>query len=652
VVAVTAVQREKLAELAEAGEVWAAAAGEFGERHQTRIDGYRQEISAGMGDALRSLRDDVRAISGGNTLAVRVGEETAEYADWMQWSLWDLPAFAVAIEPEPAVFRRAVTACGLVYTAIRVFDDLIDRHYSYKGRRRTLLAVSEEHARPGEALALNSLAGLLLCFDGLDRLSDSDDPALADTRRLLVASIRRAVVGAIMEFTDLHEWSIEDYRRLVRLKNVDYWRALYAAVDPRLESPLYPFLERYYELAQYLNDVGDYAADLASGQPNLVALRAALLDGEPACHPLDGASGDPAGRAVEDFLADHYLELGRVAAGLPAVERGVAELKLHESLTRARGLGLLDPSRSAAGAPGHAGPDGAVPARRPDGPRLFWYSEAEDVVEHAGPEALVDVCCGVCGSPRRQPLFHKQGFGYHRCADCGHVYVSPRISVAVQAGMLLDLDDLACEDSYLEVQRVYAETICQQLRDRTPGARLLDIGFGRGYLLQMAQVYGFEVYGLDGSHAQVAELRPQFGDRVAHGVLGRDEVPWDGLDVVVMSHILEHVADPAAVLAHVRERMTPGGWVYLAVPDLGSLHFTIFGKRWDAVNPLAHLQYFTEDSLRHLLAACSFERIERIRHPPVDDAVAPRWMRLMRQLGGSESSELLMLARATGGNDG
>ena len=634
---------DKLAELDEVGEVLAGAASEFTARHQERIDGYRREISVGMDEALRRLRDDIEALSGGNPLAVRVGEETAEYADWMQWSLWDLPAVAVAIEPDPAVFRRAVTACGLVYTAIRVFDDLVDRHYWYKGRHATLLgAVSEDHTRPHQAMALNSLAGLLLCFDGLDRLSDPDDPALAATRRLLVASLRRAVVGAIMEFTDQREWSLEDYRRLVRLKNVDYWRGLYAAVDPELRSPLYPFLELYYEVAQYLNDVGDYPADLASGQPNLVALHRLRAGDGAVCHPLDGGTGGPAGAAVEGFLADNYLTLARMAAALPPVERGVAQLKLHESLTRARGLGLL-------GRPQAPPPTGPAAPPAAAAPRLFWYSEAHDVVEQAGPEALVDVGCGVCGTDGRRLLFHKQGFAYHRCAECGHVYVSPRVSGAVQAGMLLDLDDLACEDTYLEVQRIYAETICQLLRERTPGARLLDIGFGRGYLMQMAQVYGFEVYGIDGSHAHVADLRPQFGHRVVQGVLGRDEIPWDEMDVVAMSHILEHVTDPSAVMAHVRARMAPGGWVYVAVPDLGSTHFAIFGKRWDAVNPLAHLQNFTEGSLRHLLEACSFARIERIRHPPVDEDVAPRWMRLMRQLGGSESSELLMLARVPGG---
>jgi SAM-dependent methyltransferase len=627
---------DRLAELAAMGETWRATAAEFVARNEACVDSYRREISNGMDEALRRLREDVDRISGGNDVARRLSEQTSEYAGWMQWSLWDLPAFAVAIRPKPDAFRAAVIACGLVYTAIRIFDDLVDQHYSYKGRHDTLLAaISDDHARPHEATALSSLAGLLLCFEGLQRLSDPGQPIPATTLPVLVSSIRRAVVGAIMEFTDLHAWSLDSYSRLVRLKNVDYWRALYAAVDPQLESPLYPFLERYYELAQYLNDVGDYESDLASGQPNLMVLHH-LHNGH-----REPGHGPPSGRVrreVEGFLADQYLALGCTAAELPDIERSVAQFKLHESLTAARRLGLFDRTEIT----GTVEPAGAPP-------RLFWYSEARDVIDHAGPDALVYTDCDVCGTRERRLIFHHQGFAYHRCPECSHVYVSPRVSAEVQTRMLADLDDPACEDRYLDVQRIYAEPICALLHDRAPGHRLLDIGFGRGYLMQMAQAYGFEVHGVEGSRAQVAKLRPQFGDRVVHCVLGRDGIPWDGLDAVVMSHVLEHLHDPRQALTHIRERMSPGGWLYLAVPDLGSTHFKILGKRWDAINPLAHLQYFTEASLNRLLTACSFEDVERTEHPRIPDEVAPRWMRLIRQLGGSESSELVLLARAPGG---
>lgn len=192
---------------------------------------------------------------------------------------------------------------------------------------------------------------------------------------------------------------------------------------------------------------------------------------------------------------------------------------------------------------------------------------------------------------------------------------------------------------------MYAEFICQWLRLRTSGARLLDLGFGRGYLMRVAPAYGFEVYGVDSSQALVDRLALEFGDRAARCVLGRDPIPWKSFDVVVMSHVLEHLPDPRQTLRDVAGALNPGGLLYVAVPDLGSMHFKVLGRHWEAINPLVHLQYFTEASLRTLLTDAGFDAPERLKLPALPDEMSPRWMRLMRQLSGEDSDQLAVLAR-------
>src|SRR2546421_260729 len=115
----------QLAELAAVGEELESAATQFLDRYQDRIDSYRREISVGWDGALGGGQEVREGLAGGTGGAGRGGEETAESVGWMQWSVGALPAVAGALGPEPADFRRAVTACGLVYTAIRIFDDLV-----------------------------------------------------------------------------------------------------------------------------------------------------------------------------------------------------------------------------------------------------------------------------------------------------------------------------------------------------------------------------------------------------------------------------------------------------------------------------------------------------------------------------------------------
>jgi SAM-dependent methyltransferase len=143
----------------------------------------------------------------------------------------------------------------------------------------------------------------------------------------------------------------------------------------------------------------------------------------------------------------------------------------------------------------------------------------------------------------------------------------------------------------------------------------------------------------------VERLRPQFGDRLH--LIGADEteLPWAEFDAVVISHVIEHVDRPQELLGRIFRAMNPDGVLYIAVPDINSVQFQLFGKRWEVISPLAHFQYFQESTLSRLLEQCLFVDLERIEHTPVREEIAPRWMRLLRKLGAGDAGELVFVAR-------
>ena len=611
----------------------------FSSRYDKDLATYRASISLGIDSALDVLKRELDRISGGNRLCIMLAEQIEDYVSWMQWSLWDLPYFAISIRPEPEHFRKAVAACGMVYIAIRIFDDIIDQHFSYKGRHATLMETLRQSDVDSKQLqGLTILSGLLLCFEGFYQLLDADRETNLPILHRVLDSLRRTVIGAMLEYSSGEDWSMDFYNRLVALKNVDYWHSIYAALDPDLSSPLYPFWIQYYDLAQNLNDVQDYDEDLRRAQPNLLAvMHSAGNHKSNGCPPFSTTARQSVSAEVAQVLEEKIQALIQIAEDLPDPERQIARFKLYESLKEAYRLGVFPDASD------EEDSETLVKHRA----RLFWFSDIQEVIQEAGLDAIEEVDCPVCQSDQRTRLFQKQGFSYNRCQNCTHVYVSPRITAATQHLMLDNLDNLSMEDKYLEVQRVYAESICYLLSLRVSGTRLLDIGFGHGYLLQMARAYNFEAYGIDGSLAHVENLQSLFGGRVAHCVLGRSPIPWKEFDVVVMSHILEHMPNPDAVLHEVRGILNPDGLLYVTVPDIGSAHFKIFGKHWDVITPTVHYQYFSEGSLTKLLKESGFEQIEKINFPPLPENVLPRWMRLMRQIGGSETSEITYLAKVS-----
>jgi len=100
-------------------------------------------------------------------------------------------------------------------------------------------------------------------------------------------------------------------------------------------------------------------------------------------------------------------------------------------------------------------------------------------------------------------------------------------------------------------------------------AAILDIGSGRGGLPSAFVGHGYDrVVGIDPSSGCVASMRA-IGLAAEVGELEQAEWPTDPgrFDLVVLSHVLEHVFDVAGGFARVAQRVAPHGAIYIEVPD-------------------------------------------------------------------------------------
>jgi SAM-dependent methyltransferase len=141
-----------------------------------------------------------------------------------------------------------------------------------------------------------------------------------------------------------------------------------------------------------------------------------------------------------------------------------------------------------------------------------------------------------------------------------------------------------------------------------PGGRLLDLGSGSGaFLVQMAAL-GWRAQGIDPDPAAVASAR-EAGLDVTQGTL--DDLDLDeqegAFDAVTLSHVIEHLHDPAEDLRRVHRLLRPGGLIWIATPNLEALGLRRFGRDWLGLDPPRHLVLFTRGSLERLLRDTGFE---------------------------------------------
>ncbi len=147
-----------------------------------------------------------------------------------------------------------------------------------------------------------------------------------------------------------------------------------------------------------------------------------------------------------------------------------------------------------------------------------------------------------------------------------------------------------------------------ELVDIRPG-RALDCGCGAGDNARLLRERGWRVTGVTidpseraaaGRECEQVELADLAG--------GLQFAPDGSYQLVLLSHILEHLADPVPLLAEARRVLAPGGRILVALPNvlhyrqraqfaLGRFEYTDTGLM-DAT----HLRFYTVDSARRLLA--------------------------------------------------
>jgi 2-polyprenyl-3-methyl-5-hydroxy-6-metoxy-1,4-benzoquinol methylase len=192
-----------------------------------------------------------------------------------------------------------------------------------------------------------------------------------------------------------------------------------------------------------------------------------------------------------------------------------------------------------------------------------------------------------------------------RCRGCDLVYVNPRIAEA----LLVDSYASAVDPQFIaqnpERIKTFAGLLKKTLPRPAPGAKLLDIGCAGGAFLVAAREYGFGVTGVEPSHWLAESGRTQYGLDIRQGILTPGMFPDASFDVITLWDVIEHVTQPAEVLATIHRMLKPDGRLLVNYPDYGSWMARMLGRRWPFLLSV-HLLYYTRSTMTRQLRRARF----------------------------------------------
>lgn len=138
----------------------------------------------------------------------------------------------------------------------------------------------------------------------------------------------------------------------------------------------------------------------------------------------------------------------------------------------------------------------------------------------------------------------------------------------------------------------------------SPDARILDIGCAGGGLLHALQCLGFKhLVGIDPSAACVQYGQQEFNLEMHRGTL-QHLPPLEQFDLIILSHVLEHVQDLGSAMQSIRQLLKVKGRVYVEVPDATRYAEHLIAPFQDFNTE--HINHFSEQSLTNLAKAFGF----------------------------------------------
>jgi len=127
---------------------------------------------------------------------------------------------------------------------------------------------------------------------------------------------------------------------------------------------------------------------------------------------------------------------------------------------------------------------------------------------------------------------------------------------------------------------------------------VLEIGCGRGLLLALLRRLGFDVYGIEPNMA-ASQYCNRFEIPVHNAYFSKSLNHKQQIDIVILSHVLEHVIDPKSFVIDIVTTLEPK-YLLLVQANYKSLTAMLQRQDWYAWAPDQHYFHFSVDGLNRL----------------------------------------------------
>ncbi len=141
------------------------------------------------------------------------------------------------------------------------------------------------------------------------------------------------------------------------------------------------------------------------------------------------------------------------------------------------------------------------------------------------------------------------------------------------------------------------------------GKKLLDVGCGTGYFLQIAKQNDWTVSGIE-PNEKAREIANIKTNNSVYNIEQLLEFPKQSFDVISLWHVLEHLPNLEVQVSTLKSLLKENGRLLIAVPNYKSYDAKYYKNFWAAFDVPRHLWHFSRESISKLFSKENMKVVE------------------------------------------
>ena len=211
--------------------------------------------------------------------------------------------------------------------------------------------------------------------------------------------------------------------------------------------------------------------------------------------------------------------------------------------------------------------------------------------------------CLVCGNTNLNPIALFEKDYLVKCGNCGFVFC---LRIPTMGELNETYSKYGRNDYLSPITIMRYNELLDKMEPLRKNNRLIDVGCGIGYFLDVAKQRGWEVYGTEYTDNAI-EICTKKGIKMQQGALDSKNYEPGYFDVVTSFEVMEHINNPNIEVEHFNKILRPGGLLYITTPNFNGFSRHIAKADWNIVNYPEHLSYYTPKTIKWLMNLHGFK---------------------------------------------